>query len=315
MVAVVVGGGISGSACARALHDAGLGTRVLDRGATPGGRMATYVVAGRPVDVGAAYFTAHDPAFVTQVERWERAGLARPWTDTFAVAQGRALVDRRPGPVRWSAPQGLRSLVADLQTGLDVRQDSDVEAVDPGPQVDGEVVDAAALAMPGPQAADLLSTSLDEYALVAEEDWLPVLTLYAGWSRRCWDPELRGIFVNDDPDLDWVADDGSRRGDGAAVLVAHSTAQLAERHLDDPARALPVLVAAVRELLDIAAEPEYARVKRWSLARPAAPRREPFHLGPAMVGLCGDGWHAPSRVESAYLSGLLLGEELARRLL
>ncbi len=55
-------------------------------------------------------------------------------------------------------------------------------------------------------------------------------------------------------------------------------------------------------------------VRRWSLAKPLASRDEPYHLGAAGIGLAGDGWHGPSRVEAAYLSGLALGEALAARL-
>ena len=57
---VVVGAGISGLACARALRSAGLPVRVLDRGRKPGGRMASRRLQGRPVDIGASYFTAGD---------------------------------------------------------------------------------------------------------------------------------------------------------------------------------------------------------------------------------------------------------------
>jgi renalase len=57
----------------------------------------------------------------------------------------------------------------------------------------------------------------------------------------------------------------------------------------------------------------WTSVQRWTFARPAQPRDEPFHLGPPRVGLCGDGWGSP-KVETAYLSGRLLGEQLARDL-
>jgi hypothetical protein len=33
-----------------------------------------------------------------------------------------------------------------------------------------------------------------------------------------------------------------------------------------------------------------------------------------MVGLAGDGWHGPPRIEGAFLSGRALGAELGRRL-
>ena len=60
----------------------------------------------------------------------------------------------------------------------------------------------------------------------------PALALTATYAERPWD--LDGAFTNDDDVLDWVADDGRRRGDGAPVLVAHSTAAYAVRHLADP---------------------------------------------------------------------------------
>ncbi|MGZ4650485.1 MAG: FAD-dependent oxidoreductase, partial [Kineosporiaceae bacterium] len=64
---VVVGAGIAGVACARALRRGGLGVRVFDRGRRIGGRMALHRerLGGteRVVDVGASYFTVSDPRF------------------------------------------------------------------------------------------------------------------------------------------------------------------------------------------------------------------------------------------------------------
>ena len=123
------------------------------------------------------------------------------------------------------------------------------------------------------------------------------------------------MFVNDSSILGWVADDGRRRGDGAPVLVAHSTPEQAERHLDDPE------AAAARDARRrcgpcsaSAEQPRWVDVQRWSLARPVAAREEPYLLTPDGIGLCGDGWHAPSRVAGAWGSGRALGEELVRRL-
>src|SRR5919199_3224902 len=86
---VVVGGGISGVACARALRAAGVPVRVLDRGRRVGGRMALRRerLAGveHIVDIGASYFTVSDPAFAAVVDDWRTRGLAREWTDTFTV--------------------------------------------------------------------------------------------------------------------------------------------------------------------------------------------------------------------------------------
>ena len=60
---LVVGGGVSGIACARALADSGRPVVVRDRGYRLGGRMAVKTMGDRPVDVGASYFTVSVPAF------------------------------------------------------------------------------------------------------------------------------------------------------------------------------------------------------------------------------------------------------------
>jgi renalase len=312
---VVVGAGIAGIAAARALRQAGHDPQVLDRGRRLGGRMAVRTSGRRPIDLGASYFTAHDPLFVELTDTWVRRGLARPWTDTFHLATPeQGLQGTTTGPVRYAATHGLRSLVEDLADGIDVRHPWDVQEVGPGPVVDGTDASAVVLAMPDPQALDLLSDHLtDERAVLHGAVWEPVIALVAGWAHRAW-PELDGVFVNESPVLTFVADEGSRRGDAAPILVAHADAVFSAGHLDDPDEAAPAMLAELGLVLGIDAEPDWFAVKRWGLARPAQGRTQPYHLGPAMVGLAGDGWHWPPRVEAAYLSGRALGDELAARL-
>jgi renalase len=310
---LVVGGGVAGIACARGLSDAGLPVTVFDRGHRIGGRMARRTVDGRAVDLGAAYFTVRDPGFAEVVEGWERRGLTRPWTDTFHLGSADGLAGTRLGPVRWSAPGGLRSLVEDLAVGLDVRHPYDVSAVGPGATVEGQAASAVVLAMPDPQALDLLAESMVEERAALDRDWEPVLALAAGWAERCW-PELDGVFVDESPVLTFVADDGRRRGDGAPVLVAHSTVVLAGRHLDEPEGARDVMLEELRGLLGIERPPVWAFVKRWSLATPVAPHGESYLLTGAGIGMCGDGWGGRPRIEAAWCSGTSLGRALVAHL-
>ncbi|MEP6979698.1 MAG: FAD-dependent oxidoreductase [Nakamurella sp.] len=314
MNVVVVGAGISGVACARVLQDAGVSVTILDRGRVVGGRMASKRYDGRPVDIGASYFTVSDPHFEAVVTDWERRGLARPWTDTFQ-ARSQSGRESKTGAMRWAAPAGLRTLVTDLAAPLTVRGQHHVESVD---RIDGVLpvddltADYVVLAMPDPQARRMLSPALDDVAHALDDPFQPVLALTTRWPQRSW-ASFDGAFVNDHPTVNWIADDGSRRGDDAPVLVAHSTAEFAQPYLADPAEAEMEMTGALREILDLAAEPELAQVHRWTFAKPAGSRTAPFLLSGSGVGVCGDAWSEKPRVESAWLSGTMLGRQLVER--
>ncbi len=321
---VVVGAGIAGVACARELRGAGLPVRVVDRGRRVGGRLASRRLDDRPVDLGASYLTADpDGDFAAVVEDWHARGLARPWTDTFLALSPGEPAQEKPGPMRWGATGGSRSLVEDLAARGDVEvEQGDVGRVTTTPgglEVDGAAASAVVLAMPDPQAVRLLGEGLD-----AERDLLvrgsePILALAARWSARGWDDGVspgtfHGAFVNDDDVLSFVADDGRRRGDDAPVLVAHSTPGFAGRHLEDPDAAGPAMVTALRRLLGIDDDPAATFVQRWSLARPTGERPDRYLLSASGLGACGDGWGGPPKVETAWTSGRDLGRALVARL-
>jgi renalase len=286
---IVVGAGIAGLACARELIDAGIPARVVERGRVVGGRLASTRFDGRYADLGAAYLTADDPAFQGLLDSWRVAGLAHPWTDTFAVDRDGER-STTTGPVRWSAPGGLRSLAEDLARELDVTLEQEVRAL---PEAD-----AVVLAMPAPQAERITPVGVPQ-------EWSPVLASVLTFRERNW-PDFHGMFVNGHPVLATVCDDGDRRGDRAPVLVAHSTGDFARPRLGDPLAAAGELESAVRKLLDLPPA-ESVRVHRWTYAQPL-PGDAPFHRQ-GNVYLCGDAFGKP-RVQTAWLSGRAVAHDI-----
>jgi renalase len=341
---IVVGAGIAGISCARVLAEARLPVRVLDRAGRPGGRMASVDQAGRPVDTGASYFTVSENSFDVLVQDWRRRGLAKPWTDTFQVCEHGTASRHSTGPLRWAADAGLRTLVQDLAdtAGLSV-ETAGVELVNvetagvprgrSGLTVDGQPASAVVLAMPDPLARTILHPALAAERAGLYAAFNAVLVLSAGWPERVW-ARFDGMFVNGDERLSWIADDGSRRGDGAPVLVAHSTTSWAAAQLpqsdeeqsgeerpdgkqpteERPDEASRALLQALRQVLDIDTAPSWTRLDRWPHAKPAAGRAASFQLWPSLIGACGDGWSDRPRVEAAFLSGRRLGQALASRL-
>ena len=312
---LIVGAGISGLACAHALAAAGVPARVVERGRVVGGRMASRRLEARPVDLGAAFFTADLASpFGAVAQDWLDRGLARPWTDTFSVSEpGNPLVTK-PGPLRYAAPDGLRSLVTDLMTGLELELEQPVASVN---DISSDY-SAVVLAMPDPQARRLLPVDSSVRARLADESaWAPTIAVALGWPERQWPVDLHGVFVNGSPVLSFLADDGDRRGDGAPVLVAHSSAESAREHLQDPDGAIAPITDAVLSVLGIATPPSWSYAHRWTFARPLAQHPEPFLLmddAGLTVGVCGDAWGASSSVGTAWTSGDALGRALAAQL-
>jgi predicted NAD/FAD-dependent oxidoreductase len=317
---VVVGGGISGVACATVLAEAGHDVDLRERSHLLGGRLASRTLRatgtafdGRVVDIGASYFTASHPQFAAAIDRLVEAGVVRPWTRAFHVAGPAGMEGISMGPMRFAAPAGLRSVVAAMAAGLEhISTSAAVERValtDGGVSVDSEPRAAVALCMPGPQA---VRVSAD--VPVSPIPWDAVIAVTCVFPRRQW-AEFDGVFVNDDPVVTWIADDGSRRGDAAPVLVAHVHPDLSARHLSDPAAVVPQTVAALRRVLGISAEPAWVDVHRWSFAKPLVGSEEPCWLhADQNLGLAGDAWAGGPRVEAAWLSGRHLGTALAARL-
>jgi predicted NAD/FAD-dependent oxidoreductase len=292
---IVVGAGIAGLSCARELVDAGLTAKVVERGRVVGGRLASKWYGDRYADIGAAYITADDPAFHGRLESWRINGLAHPWTDTFQVYDQGKPPRPAAGPMRWSAPGGLRSLAEDLARGVEVTCGQEVTELPEAPVV--------VLAMPAPQAQRI--TALD-----VRQDWSPVLTAVLTYPERSW-PEFHGAFVNVHPVRATVCAAGDGRGDRARVLVPHSRPGFPRPRLEDPASAGGDLEEAVRELLGVPKAVD-TRVHRWTFAQPAPGGDALFHRQGG-VYLAGDAFGRP-RVQTAWRSGRAVARDiLARR--
>lgn len=325
---LVVGAGIAGLSAATELAAAGVGVDVVDMGENPGGRLAVRNLIdtdtpwdGHVVDVGAAYFTTSDDDFAARVRAWMSQGLVRGWFDTATVvdADGR---HRRGGPMRYATAEGLRSLARTMvsevshHSGVTVRQQLRVTHIEPVGRcvraniahTEGENLheyDAVILACPDAQAVRMLGDErfTQLRTLLTAHAWLPIITHTMVFSQRQW-PAEDFWFVNDSDVLATIADDGARRGDDAAVLVAHSTPSHAAQYLDQPDAAAKELEAEVGRVLHLSVAPMQRITKRWALARPAVPRGQLCGWdADSHVAVCGDGWAGKPRIEGAWLSG------------
>ena len=317
----VIGAGISGLACAAALAEAGLAVQVFEKSRGLSGRMSTRRADDWQCDHGAQYFTARDPAFRAEVQRWIAAGAAAMWEPRLRVYAGPGAanwtphvssVERFVGTPGMTAPgrllaRGLQVHTEVCITGLrrDVAQWR-LHSADG--LIDGDF-DAVVLALPAPQAQALLGDVAPALAALAGS-----VTMRPAWALMLrFDTPLAlpfdAAFVNAGP-LRWVARDASKPGRGPQdVWLLHATPDWSAPRLEWP----PEQVADA--LQDAFVALGGARAEQWQLHRWRYADTERT-LGQACVwdlerglGLCGD-WLQEDKVQGAWRSGRALATEV-----
>ncbi len=322
----VIGAGMSGIACARVLNHHDIPFQIIDRGRVVGGRMASRSIRdsgtafdGHITDTGASYFTVQDPQFGVIVNSWIESGVAREWTDTFHVATPAGISGVRAGTMRYSATRGLRSILEHQVHVLpenSVKHSTEVTSLsvaEGGVLVDDVKFSAAALCLPEPQAKKFVNENLtDIHKTLDEISWSPVIAVTAVFEPGQL-PQFDGVFVNEHPVLTWIANDGHRRGNNDPVVVAHVHPDLAALHLLDPTAVLPAAIDALMPLLGLTEHPQWSSAMRWTYAKPTSARAELYFFDEETgLGLAGDSWAGGPKVESAWLSGHALGQQIAQ---
>ena len=276
----VVGAGISGIACARAAR----GRRA--RGRRPGPRAGTGGSAGQPPvrrevrRPGGVVLHRRRPGVRGGRGRLGATGPGAAVDDDVRRARRDRLAaaEDRPGALgcsRWVAVPGRRSRRGARGPAAGARRAASAR----GRWWTGRRTTRSCSRCPTRRRCAVLCDD-GATALLAGRAWDPVLVLAARWAERAWDWD--GAFLNGNEVLEWVADDGARRGDGAPVLTAHSTPAFASTRLAVPADAATELVAALVRL-GLPEPAEVLRVQRWTYAKPVGTRG-------ALWGLTAAGW-------------------------
>ncbi len=310
----IIGAGIAGLTCARALAAAGCAVTVFEKSRGPGGRISTRRRDGAAFDHGAQFFTVRDPAFGPVAQDWAAAGMIAPWTGRFGRLVGEShYVAETPPLTRWVGVPRMSAITRRLSAGLDVKPKTRIERV----ARDGDrwrltteggastgAFDRVVVATPAPQAAPLLAAAPKLAALAAAAKMRPSWAVMARFAEPVRLP-FDAVDVQPGP-VAWLARNSSKPGrDGPECWVLLARASWAEAHVDDTFDDVAAaLVKAVDDRLGGFA-PVEAIAHRWRyglLDARSGPPGVDAHLDPSGLGACGD-WCVGPRVESAWRSG------------
>jgi hypothetical protein len=324
---LVVGAGLCGIMAGRTLEERGLSVRLLDKGRSVGGRLATRRVGEGLADHGAQFVTAETPAFKKILEAWKREGLLRVWSTGWS--NGSITNGHTEALVRHVSPAGMNGLAKSLAEGLDAYvgcRIASAETTEEGWRLrdeEGGIHEGRALVLtpPVPQSLALLEAGAVELAAgdaraLRRIEYDPCLTALFRIDGDVDIPEP-GLVERAGADLSWLVDNVMKGiSSGARVLTLQAGPAYSARRYDDAdgdvldeleERAQPYLAqnAVVRE----------RQLKRWRYAVPAVlhPRRLLELQGVAPCVCAGDAFGG-LRVEGATLSGIEAAKTVAERL-
>ncbi|PYZ96833.1 hypothetical protein CR205_14230 [Alteribacter lacisalsi] len=318
---VIIGGGLAGIMAAVTLTEQGSKVRILDKGRSVGGRMATRRIGEGKADHGAQFFTVRTDAFKHHVSRWEQNSWVRRWFG-----------DDHP---RYMAHDGMNRLVKELASGLEVSLETKVKAIEEGPSgfvIYGDTpggpaeiqADRIIVTVPVPQSLQMtyplvLNQEAEKQlkSLVYAPSYVLLVTLEG--PSKVPDP---GIVKSGLPaSLDTVADNRQKGISDETIVSIYASGEWAEANVDLSKDEI------ITQLMDIGADYfDPAAVTGFQLKKWRYAEVKETHKGNGFIdaGLrhpllfAGDAFITPedpssrSRVESAVLSGIAAGKHLTK---
>ncbi len=306
---LVIGAGMSGIACARALQTASVPVRLVDKGRGLGGRVAT-----RRADVAGESITFdHGTQYLDQSEDAERiAKLGRGAVDVWQLGERTSRVVGVPG---------MAALPKALADGLDFTLNTRVTTVvergalweietDAGNMTASHVV----VTVPAPQLEPILG---ETHAIVQQATsavMRPCLTLMAAFDRDTPAPFVTRRDAN--AVLTWIAQNNTKPGRSTAfqTWVAQAHPDWSETHIDaDRSEIKTRMVDLLCSALSVApSKLRHAGLQGWRYGLVETHLGQPF-LSDGTLWAGGD-WCCGPKVQDAWRSGTDIAASVLRTL-
>lgn len=328
MQIAIIGAGLSGLICARALQTRGHHVTVFEKSNGVSGRISTRRTEFGGFDHGAQYFTITTKKFKAEADRWIKSGWVAPWQGRLVkLDNGRvaSATKSSASKTRYVGVPGMRNIGEQLAQGIDVKVGQRVARIERfGHQwilaVHADTVpiaatagpfDAVVVAVPADQAAPLLSFDPAFSSQAESARLVPCWTLMLAFQQSL-ELGFEGAWVSESR-LGWIAQDASKPGRRPGEhWVCNATSAWSIEHLEDePERAKDKLLKAFQLATATQVQPVHAAVHRWRYAQAAQPLEgDCLWNAETRLGACGDwfsnGLAGAGRIENAFLSGTAL---------
>ena len=315
----VIGAGIAGLSCARELQSFGMLVDVFEKSRGPSGRMSTRRTQDWSADHGAQYFTARDPRFIKEVQRWRQAGIADIWTPKLKVYEGKAWCDSSSQETRYVGTPNMNSPGKLLAQELSIQYErtiSQLEHGDDGWHLQcseaGEIAtsyDFVALAIPAPQVSTLLKDLDARISDIANS-----AQMKACWTMMADLPnqlatDFDAAFINQEI-ISWICQNGSKPMRQGGMWTIHGSPTWSQENVELSKEDAQDQMMECLTRLGFNCQDAEISMHRWRYASGSLENSIDFlSLPDIRLGLCGD-WLNGGRVEGAWLSGLGLAVDI-----
>ncbi len=310
----IVGAGISGLACARALADAGLACVVFDKSRGLGGRLATRRVDGiGAFDHGAPLVDARRAPFAAFLGAMSRSAAAAPWAPRRSDTQEAGFV----------GTPTMNAIVKPLAAGLEIRRRTEIASVErAGGRWRLRTKDSVAgdfhivvLTAPAAQTGAILAEAAPDLAAeTVAVTTTPAWTAMLAFDRRL-PADIEILSPGAGPIALAVRDSAKpARSAGADCWVVHAGESWSRDHLEiDRQDAAVRLAALASELLGPFREGAvYVAAHRWRYARTLSPAGGAFGSNADATLFAAGDWRLGDRAEDAFESGTAAAEAILK---
>lgn len=339
----VVGAGVSGALCARALSDMGFEVQVFEKSKGAGGRSATRrLPSGNAIDHGAPFIEMPSPSWQKLFESWQQDRVICQWEPRLSrweynQLEGTFTKSATTSHGLWVGHGGMNRLGKHLVQGLNVHYQTTIDQLSRategwtlrGTQVSGEGLstsvehspfDCVVLAIPAPQATAIAKDDCQWSESASKQRLQPTWALLVEFEHR-WEMDHDAIHFENHPVLDWISRESSKptRNTGSAgsgipeAWVIHANSSWSLDHLEQTSDEIQTLLIRAIEDLGLGAIPRLvsSQAHRWRYAQAHQSSTGQssdlycFWDRDRCLGACGD-WIAPSKKRSSVgrISGM-----------
>jgi predicted NAD/FAD-dependent oxidoreductase len=322
----VIGAGISGAACAFQLQSLGFEVQVYEKSRGASGRLSTRRTDAWSADHGAQYFTARNPLFKEEVNRWIESGLVAQWqpklgfykegswSESFSKDHRFVGTPEMTAPTKYLAKQSSVQYETTICSMEKSNHGWTLSSLEHGPLL--KQFDFVVLAIPSPQVEALLKNVTGDVSELSELSSIASASkMKSCWTMMAHFPHQSSFafdaaFINQEA-IAWIARNSTKpQRSGLDYWTVHASPDWSDAHLELEKEDVGQKLLECMKKLGFDTIDAQVTLHRWRYASGGLePMIECHYSANDGLGLCGD-WLHGGRVEGAWLSGIKLANRI-----